>query len=78
MIYGEEKSKGLFSNENEKFVWQLVIALLIIDLPFFILTTLENKIIWTIIYILCVIILSLIFSILKILKSRRSHLKKEF
>jgi len=73
MIYGGEKSKELFSNENEKFVWQLVIALLIIDMPFFIFTTLENKIIWAIIYILGIIILALIFSIIKILKTKRSQ-----
>lgn len=73
MIYGEEKSKGLFSDENEKFIWQLVIALLIIDMPLFILTTLENKIIWTIIYVLVIIIFALIFSIVRILKSRVSQ-----
>ena len=68
MIDGEKKSWVLFNSENEKFIWQVIISALIIDLPLILITTLEDKIIWIVIYILIIFIIAISFSIIKILK----------
>ena len=68
MMYGEERSKALFTDKNEKFIWQLIISLLVIQIPISITTTFEEKVIWIIIYSLIIIIIVIIFSIIKRIK----------
>ena len=68
MISGEKKSKTLFSSQNEKLIWQIIISVLIIDLPLILITTLEDKIIWMVIYLLVILILALLFSIVRIVR----------
>lgn len=73
MINGEKKSWVLFSNENEKFIWQIIISAIIIDLPIILITTTSEKITWIVIYLLTIFILALLFSIIKIIREKTSQ-----
>lgn len=70
MIDGETKSWALFSSENEKFIWQIIISALIIDLPLILITTSQDKIIFVVIYLLSIFIIVILFSIIKIIKKK--------
>ena len=65
MIFGEEKLKKPFLDNLEKFFWQLLVGLIIIDLPIIIITTSPDKIIWVMIYTLIILIVITLFSIIK-------------
>jgi len=76
MTDGEIKSLVLFNKRNEKFIWQVIISALIIDLPLILITTPQDKIIWIVVYLLIIIILALLFSIFKIInKSKKESFK---
>lgn len=72
MIDGEKKSWELFSSENEKFIWQVIISALIIDLPLILITTPQDKVIFVVIYLLIIFIIAMLFSIIKIIKKKPS------
>ncbi len=72
MIDGERKSWVLFSSENEKFIWQVIITALIIDIPLILITTSQNKVIYVVIYLLTIFIIAILFSIIKIIKKKPS------
>ncbi len=72
MIVGERKYWVLFSSKNEKFIWQVIISALIIDLPLILITTPQDKIILIVVYLLIIFILAISFSIIKTIKNRRT------
>lgn len=77
MMYGEIKSWALFNSENEKFIWQIIVSALIMDIPLILITTSQDKIIFVVIYLLTIFITAILFSIIKIVtKSLQENKQK--